>query len=130
MTVAVPSDDVGLTSSRDVRYVINYYHDDVVANAEIGSGTPALDADVGPNGGLRSLLVDVRPAADGFEEIWGRAVLMPLARRGCTSIFECLVKGGHGDGPRSDFEPLPLVPSESLRAGEGIFVARARWRWR
>ena len=30
---------------------------------------------------------------------------------------ECLVKGGRGDGARSDFEPLPLAPSESLAPG-------------
>ncbi|KAL3793272.1 hypothetical protein ACHAW5_007478 [Stephanodiscus triporus] len=39
-------------SSRDVQYVIDYYHDDIVANAEIGSCMPALDVDVGPGGGL------------------------------------------------------------------------------
>ena len=109
----------GSEEPRDVRYVIDYYHDDVAASDDDGSGTPGLDADVGPSGGLRSLLVDVRPAAESVSEVWGRAVLMPLARRGCRSILECVLYGGKGFGPRSDFEPLPLRPSDSLKASLG-----------
>ena len=109
----------GSEEPRDVRYVIDYYHDDVAASADDGSGTPDLDADVCQSGGLRSLLVDVRPAADSVSEVWGRVVLMPLARRGCRSILECVMYGGRGYGPRSDFEPLPLRPSDSLRASLG-----------
>jgi cytochrome c heme-lyase len=109
----------GSEETRDVRYVIDYYHDDVAASDDDGSGTPGLDADVGPSGGLRSLLVDVRPAAESVSEVWGRAVLMPLARRGCRSILECVLYGGKGFGPRSDFEPLPLRPSDSLKSSLG-----------
>ncbi|KAL3805472.1 hypothetical protein ACHAW5_007144 [Stephanodiscus triporus] len=103
-------------SSRDVRYVIDYYHDSAVANAEIGSARPRWTR-TSVRGDCEVSSSTSVPAAGQFEEVWGRAVLMPLARRGCGSIFECLVKGGRGDGARSDFEPLPLAPSESLRAG-------------
>ncbi|KAL3809492.1 hypothetical protein ACHAXA_007963 [Cyclostephanos tholiformis] len=109
----------------DVRYVIDYYHDDAAARVDDGSGLPDLDGDVGPNGGLRSLLVDVRPAVDGPHEIWGRVVLMPLARRGCRSMLECLLYGGRGFGDRSNFEPLPLIPSNSLR--ESLKDSEAVW---
>ncbi|KAL7435562.1 hypothetical protein ACHAXH_006899 [Discostella pseudostelligera] len=113
-------------STQDVRYVIDYYHDDASASDDVGSGYPRLDGDVGPNGQVQSLLVDVRPAADSVHEIWGRLISMPLARRGCGSIVECVLAGG-GDctskddvgnaTKKSEFEPLPLYPSESLSRG-------------
>jgi len=78
-----------------------------------------MDEGIGPSGRIQSLLVDVRPAADSFNEIWGRMVAMPLARRGCRSVLECVLFKGHGSGPRSNFEPLPLAPSESLRESLG-----------
>jgi hypothetical protein len=109
----------GSKEPRDVRYVINYYHNNVATSADEGSGVPDLDVDVGPNGRLCSLLFDVRPAADSVSEVWGRAVLMPLARRGCRSILECVLYGGRGFEPRSDFKPLPLKPSDSLKASLG-----------
>lgn len=103
-------------TSKDVRYVIDYYHNEDDARTDEGSGMPDLHAPLGTEGGLRSLLVDVRPAADGVGEIWGRLVSMPLARRGCRSILECLLYQGQGFGKKSDFEPLPLRPSNSLKA--------------
>ena len=102
-------------STRDVRYVIDYYHDEGAARTDAGSGMPRMDAPLGVDGGLRSLLVDVRPAADGIDEIWGRIVTMPLAQRGCRSMLECLLYQGQGFGKKSDFEPLPLSPSDSLK---------------
>jgi|SaaInl74LU_5_DNA_1037368.scaffolds.fasta_scaffold09026_1 hypothetical protein len=42
---------------------------------------------------------------------------MPLARRGCRSILECVLFKGNGNArERSDFEPLPLKPHESLQS--------------
>ena len=116
-------------TTKDVRYVIDYYHDEESASKEIGSGYPSLDGDVGPKGEVRSLLVDVRPAADSVHEIWGRMVTMPCARRGCASLLDCVLAGGgdcvnknNQDGTtattkKSEFEPLPLSPSESLARG-------------
>lgn len=105
-------------STSDVRYVIDYYHDDSAAREEEGSGTPGLHDGIGEGGKVRSLLVDVRPAADSLSEVWGRAVGMPLARRGCRSVLECVLFKGNGSArDRSDFDPLPLRPSESLRGG-------------
>lgn len=48
-------------STKDVRYVIDYYHDEGAARTDAGSGMPKMDAPLGVDGGLRSLLVDVRP---------------------------------------------------------------------
>merc|ERR1719296_293353 len=107
--------DNGDGSTEDVRYVIDYYHDDAAAREEDGSGLPKMDEGIGSGGKLQSLLVDVRPAADGPGEVWGRMVSMPLMRRGCRSMLECLLFKGNGSGPKSDFEPLPLRPDESLK---------------
>jgi cytochrome c heme-lyase len=102
-------------SETEVRYVIDYYHDEVVASEEAGSGLPNMNDGIGEKGRIKSLLVDVRPAADSFSEVWGRMVSMPLARRGCRSILECVLFKGHGSGRKIDFEPLPLQPSETLK---------------
>ena len=81
----------------EVRYVIDYYHDDAMAKEDDGSGLPHMH----DHESVKSLLVDVRPAADGLGEIWGRMVTMPLARR---------VLG------ESRFQPLPMFPSNSLKS--------------
>ena len=52
---------------------------------------------------------------DGVESVWGRLIGMPLARRGCAGIMECVLGGGEGNGIRSEFEPLPLMPSETVK---------------
>ena len=112
-TVSRPQPD---GSVQDVRYVIDYYHDDNAAKEEDGSGLPQMNEGIGSGGKIQSLLVDVRPAADGISEIWGRLVSMPLARRGCRSILECVLFKGHGSARDvSDFEPLPMIPSDSLK---------------
>ena len=102
-------------SETEVRYVIDYYHDEVMASEEAGSGLPNMNDGIGEKGRIKSLLVDVRPAADSIGDVWGRMVSMPLARRGCRSILECVLFKGHGSGNKVDFEPLPLKPSETLK---------------
>mmetsp|Transcript_17356 Transcript_17356/g.25862 ORF Transcript_17356/g.25862 Transcript_17356/m.25862 type:complete len:611 (-) Transcript_17356:33-1865(-) len=102
-------------SETEVRYVIDYYHDEVMASEEAGSGLPNMNDGIGEKGRIKSLLVDVRPAADSIGDVWGRMVSMPLARRGCRSILECVLFKGHGSGRKVDFEPLPLQPSETLK---------------
>ena len=110
----------------DVRYVIDYYHDDKAALTEDGSGLPKLNDGIGHGGKIQSLLVDVRPAADSLNEIKGRILDMPLARRGCRSILECVLFKGHGNArTRSDFEPLPLSPSDSLK--ESLNESKQVW---
>jgi len=78
-----------------VRYVIDYYHDESVAREDSDSALPNLHDDAAS----RSLLVDVRPAADGIVEIWSRLITMPYARRVSQT---------------SSFEPLPMRPSPSM----------------
>ncbi|KAI2498746.1 cytochrome c-type heme lyase [Fragilaria crotonensis] len=77
-----------------VRYVIDYYHDESKSSDEPGSGMPSLTQRV------PSLLVDVRPAIDGPNSLLQRVLHMPRA----------LFTG------ETDFEPLPLKPSESLKS--------------
>jgi cytochrome c heme-lyase len=56
-----------------VRYVIDYYYDESRARETEDSSMPhLLDHDATP-----SLLVDVRPALDGPEQLYARAVRMP-----------------------------------------------------
>jgi len=113
-------------SSEDVRYVIDYYHDDKAALEEEGSGLPQMNEGIGSGGKIQSLLVDVRPAADSVSEVWGRMVTMPLARRGCRSILECVLFKGQGSArDKSDFEPLPLSPNDSLK--ESLSDSKQVW---
>jgi len=82
-------------NGEEARYVIDYYHD------EAGdSDIPALN----DRGVVKNILVDVRPALDAPTSLYHRAVLMPLARRGLSP-----------NGKTSDFEPLPIMPSEELK---------------
>lgn len=113
-------------SVEDVRYVIDYYHDDKAALEEEGSGLPQMNEGIGSGGKIQSLLVDVRPAADSVSEVWGRMVTMPLARRGCRSILECVLFKGEGNArDKSDFEPLPLSPNDSLK--ESLSESKQVW---
>jgi hypothetical protein len=73
------------------------------------------DLAIGRGGKLNNLVVDVRPAVDGPSEVWGRVVSMPLAMRGCASIVDCILGGGEGKEKKSEFEPLPMMPSETLK---------------
>ena len=78
----------------NVRYIIDYYHDESKSSDEPGSGMPSLTQRV------PSLLVDVRPAMDHPSALLQRALHMPRALKGGTT----------------DFEPLPIMPSESLQS--------------
>lgn len=98
-------------SGQEVRYVIDYYHDVAAENDD----TTIEDLAIGRGGKVNSLLVDVRPAVDGPSELWGRIVSMPLAIRGCASIVDCVLGGGEGKAKKSEFEPLPMMPSETLK---------------
>ena len=77
-----------------VRYIIDYYHDDTQSSTEPGSGMPTLTQRV------PSLMVDVRPAIDRPQELMQRALNMPRA----------LAEN------KTNFEPLPFKPSESLQS--------------
>jgi len=82
------------------RYVIDYYHDETLAREDASSAHPDLhDATAS-----RSLLVDVRPAADDVALIWNRLVTMPYARR-----FS-------GKDNTNNFEPLPLPPTATMKS--------------
>lgn len=66
-----------------VRYVIDYYYDETQANAQ-GGGMPDMnDVSATP-----SLLIDVRPALDGPQELLDRVVTMPWARFSGKSDYE------------------------------------------
>eukprot|EP00979_Chaetoceros_neogracilis_P017612 scaffold10260_cov266-Chaetoceros_neogracile.AAC.25 len=79
-----------------VVYVIDYYVDETKADDSEGSGFPNMhDRDA-----IESILVDVRPAADSVENIIGRAVTMPYARR-----IEKTTK----------FDPMPILPTKEMK---------------
>lgn len=80
----------------EVRYVIDYYYDESNASDEEGSGMPDLhDRDA-----VKSILVDVRPALDSVDSLYGRVMKMPYARH--------IEK-------TTPFKPLPMMPSEVLK---------------
>ena len=86
------------TDGTTARYVIDYYHDECLARNDPASAHP----DLHDSEASRSLLVDVRPAADDLSLIWYRLVAMPYARRFATTP--------------SRFDPLPLPPSTTMKS--------------
>lgn len=80
------------TDGKQVRYVIDYYHDESSASEEEGSGMPDMD----DRDAVKSILVDVRPALDNVKNAFGRFSLMPYARN---------------IGGTATFTPLPLIPT-------------------
>lgn len=84
----------------EVRYVIDYYFDESRANDSSNSGLPALDN----MDAVQSILVDVRPAIDSAESIFGRFVKMPFARHVENS---------------TKFETLPFLPTKELKSQVG-----------
>lgn len=80
----------------EVRYVIDYYVDETKADDSEGSGFP----DMNDRDAIESILVDVRPAADSVENVMGRTMTMPYARRIEKS---------------TNFEPLPMLPTEEMK---------------
>lgn len=81
----------------EVRYVIDYYHDDSQAQEDAGSGMPDMhDHDATP-----SLLVDVRPALDSPINAVDRGITMPYARRVAQS---------------TKFTPMPIIPTSELKS--------------
>lgn len=79
----------------EVRYVIDYYHDDHSASDDKESAFPNMHN----HNAVKSILVDVRPAVDSAESIFARSFRMPYNR----------FTG------KSDYEPMPMLPSESLK---------------
>jgi cytochrome c heme-lyase len=87
-----------------VRYVIDYYYDDSRAQETEKSAMPDLhDRD-----GTPSLLVDVRPALDGPQQWYARAIQMPYK----------ILTG------QTNYQPLPLkgTPEMSQQVQESIQV--------
>jgi len=61
-------------NGEEVRYVIDYYHDESQASEEEGSGMPDLD----DREAVKSILLDVRPAVDSvWNGILGQLFIMP-----------------------------------------------------
>lgn len=89
----------------DVRYVIDYYHDETRAKETEGSGMP----DMHDRDAVESIVVDVRPALDSPSELLGRVAIMPYARRIANTTA---------------FKPLPMAPTSAMKdqLGESIKV--------
>ena len=84
----------------EVTYVIDYYVDETKADEREGSGFPNMH----DRNAIESILVDVRPAADSVENLLGRAVIMPYARRVEKS---------------TKFEPMSVLPTSEMKAQIG-----------
>ena len=78
----------------EVRYIIDYYHDESRASELPDSGLPDME----DREAVKSILVDVRPALDSIHELKARCFTMPLARyMGNTN-----------------FEPMPMIPTKEM----------------
>mmetsp|Transcript_10770 Transcript_10770/g.16372 ORF Transcript_10770/g.16372 Transcript_10770/m.16372 type:complete len:372 (-) Transcript_10770:100-1215(-) len=86
---------------QEVRYVIDYYHDESQVNRD---KLPNLSD---PNA-MHSIFVDVRPAIDTPEALADRAFRMPLAQ----------VKGNSIYNPPPFFAPAKLLTAEKTRVAE------------
>mmetsp|Transcript_18332 Transcript_18332/g.25854 ORF Transcript_18332/g.25854 Transcript_18332/m.25854 type:complete len:495 (-) Transcript_18332:13-1497(-) len=89
----------------EVRYVIDYYHDETKASESEDSAMPHMrDFEATP-----SLLVDVRPALDGPTELIDRCFRMPYARHIAKS---------------TPFEPMSMLPTSEMKTqvGESLKV--------
>ena len=80
----------------EVRYVIDYYIDESLAQETEESAMPNMND---PNA-VKSILVDVRPALDSPLSFIERGIFMPYARNIANS---------------TKFEPLPLIPTETMK---------------
>eukprot|EP00978_Attheya_sp_CCMP212_P048597 scaffold547798_cov71-Attheya_sp.AAC.3 len=80
----------------EVRYVIDYYHDETRAKETEASAMPNMH----DRNAVQSILVDVRPAIDSPQQIVDRAILMPYARH-VTST--------------TNFQPLALQPTNDMK---------------
>jgi cytochrome c heme-lyase len=88
----------------EVRYVIDYYHD------ESGVGQDARPLGLEDSKSIRSIKVDVRPALDSFTSVADRVLRMPLQQaRGATA-----------------FQPPPFFPPKAMveaEKGRGAVIA-------
>lgn len=89
---------------KEVRYVIDYYHD------EAGAGKDKTPQSKNDLTSVKSILLDVRPALDSMGAVVDRFVRMPMER---------LLGTNH-------FEPLPLLPSKESRSAEDMFAQKIK----
>jgi len=103
----------------EVRYIIDYYHDDVAAKENrIPQGLHDEKA-------VKSISVDVRPALDSVHAIIDRGVRMPISRAAGNSPFQPLpffwagskdTKGGHSDGTKNQIAEAAAAPATAFAA--------------
>ena len=91
---------------REVRYVIDYYHDESGVAHDV---TPAL----GDASAMRSIVVDVRPALDSPLALYDRIMYMPFKRA---------IK-------QSDFTPLPILPPKNMKQAEDAKLTQLKQHW-
>lgn len=92
---------------KEVRYVIDYYHDESQVNAD---KTPKL-TDINS---VKSIHVDVRPALDSIDSVYDRILRMPLH----------LVTH-----PNSDYKPPSFFPSSQMKQAEISKVDDLNKKW-
>jgi cytochrome c heme-lyase len=83
---------------KEVRYIIDYYHDDHGVDAD---GKPSLHDTTT----IRSIKIDVRPALDSPEALFDRAFRMPFSKQVM------------GDAATAAFKYLPLTSPRSVPNG-------------
>lgn len=92
---------------REVRYIIDYYHD------EAGAANDQTPHHMRDFHSIRSILLDVRPALDSIDGIVDRVVRMPWLR----------LTG------QTDFRPMPFFPKIETITAEQRFAQQIRNTW-
>lgn len=91
---------------REVRYVIDYYHDESGVSDDV---TPSLsDANA-----MKSIVVDVRPALDSPQALYDRVMYMPFKR----FLHQ------------TDFNPLPILPPKNMKRAEDAKLTQLKQHW-
>uniref|UniRef100_A0A7S3Y2G6 Holocytochrome c-type synthase n=1 Tax=Heterosigma akashiwo TaxID=2829 RepID=A0A7S3Y2G6_HETAK len=85
---------------KEVRYVIDYYHDEALSEQDKTPGLTDKDS-------VKSILVDVRPALDSVESAVDRFFMMPYQRRFGTNSFT----------------PMDYLPSKTMKAAAAAQAA-------
>eukprot|EP00624_Nannochloropsis_granulata_P003373 evm.model.NODE_27169_length_92994_cov_27.080458.13 len=103
----------------EVRYIIDYYHDDAAAkDNKIPQGLHDKEA-------VKSISVDVRPALDSVHAVIDRGVRMPISRAAGNTPFQPLpffwagskdTKGGHSEEAKKRIAEAAAAPATAFAA--------------
>lgn len=105
---------------KEVRYVIDYYHDEAHAAAD---KTPTSMKDLHS---IRSIKLDVRPALDSFEALLDRTIRMPISQYLHQTSFKSLPLLPPGDMKKAEQQHLIQLSKYMMQIQERCEPQRLR----